>query len=207
MRSRALDPSQLATAQRLQRQVLLLREIAERIGVSFEAVCLGLYGDNIGAPDAAPLTESTAARTDVPGKTTVRDALAQIGDVPVKAAEPPASPEVAFASTGDSIRTRVPAADSPAGTQAPPVDATAQAYSAIDAERLALAAEFHPAQRFKLVSPDGQTLHDNQRVLTRLSRFFWRGDGAALAKLRRAQPQWSALRPVPVDGQVHHAQN
>lgn len=65
---------------------------------------------------------STAARKDVPGKTTVRDALAQIGEDPVKAAQPPVSEEAAFASTGDSIRTRVPEDNIPAGTQAPPVD-------------------------------------------------------------------------------------
>lgn len=68
-------------------------------------------------------TSSTAARKDVPGKTTVRDALAQIGEDPVKAAQPPVSEEAAFASTGDSIRTRVPEDNIPAGTQAPPVEA------------------------------------------------------------------------------------
>jgi hypothetical protein len=66
---------------------------------------------------------STAARKDVPGKTTVRDALAQIGDDPVKAAQPPVSEGAAFASTGDSIRKRVPEVNDPAGTQAPPVEA------------------------------------------------------------------------------------
>lgn len=72
-------------------------------------------------PEAAD--PSTAARKDEPGKATVRDALAQIGDDPVKAAQPPVSEGTAFASTGDSILTRVPEVSSPAGTQAPPVDA------------------------------------------------------------------------------------
>ena len=56
----------------------------------------------------------------------------------------------------------------------------------------------HPAQRFILRSIDGQTLHENERVLTRLSSFFWRGTADQVAKLRRGNPQWLALTPMEV---------
>lgn len=112
----SLSSQQKRRAQVLQQHGMTLREIAANIGAAYEDVTLWLYG---GVAD----WESTAARKDVPGKTTVRDALAQIGDDPVTAAQPPASEEAAFASTGDSIRKRVPEASSPAGIQAPPVDA------------------------------------------------------------------------------------
>lgn len=56
--------------------------------------------------------KSTAARMDVPGKTTVRDALAHIAS----------GGETNLGATGDSIRKRVPEVNSPAGTQTPPVD-------------------------------------------------------------------------------------
>lgn len=63
--------------------------------------------------DQAPVARRTgkpAPARQPSGKTTVRNALAQIGDDPVKAAKPPAPKAAAFASTGDSIRKRVPKA-------------------------------------------------------------------------------------------------
>ena len=63
----------------------------------------------VGPPKNGPATKSTAALTEGPGKTTVRsNATAQSASDGI---------------TGDSARKRVPGRKSPAGTQAPPVDA------------------------------------------------------------------------------------
>ena len=95
-----------------------------------------------------PAKKSTAARKDVPGKATVRnDALAQIGTMPpVKAAQPPVSQEAAFASTGDSVRKRVPDPKTAAGTQAPPVDTRRKAEAA--------AAQLAPKRGRPKIHPD-----------------------------------------------------
>lgn len=132
----ALTRSQLNTAQRLLDRGLTLREIAGRIEVSFDAVCLGLFGGNPSAP-------------------LVSRGVAAVG--------------------GGGVN--------------PPVASAAVTPMPDDAE---------PGQRFRLVSEHGESLHENERVLTRMPKFFWRGDAGDVAMLKARRPQWARLRAVAV---------
>lgn len=165
-----LTPSQLVTGRRLLGQAVTLREIAARLGVSFEAVCLGLYGDNQ-STGASQRRAQTATGVGTGG-----DHLgpASRSSAPAKTEAPADQSQV----SGDGR------SQHNSGVRVAPVDTTPAPSEA--------------GQRFKLVSPHGETLHENQRVLTRLPKFFWRGDTAALDALRRRQPQWAHLKAVAV---------
>lgn len=51
---------------------------------------------------------------------------------------------------------------------------------------------------YRLVEFDGQSLHQNRRVLTRRPEFFWLGTADAVRRLKRSMPQWQDLEPVEV---------
>lgn len=182
MQRRALDPRQLALAQRLQRQGFLLREIARRIGLSFDAVCLGLYGDNQPSKGNDDGTDD-AREPDGGDGAEPRDADDDDGfGAAVEARAQPSEAE----SVGLSVREAggTPPAQEPVGASEPPGEPPAPVAS--------------PSQRFRLVSAHGESLHENGRVLTRLPKFFWRGDAEAVAALKARRPQWSQLRAVGV---------
>jgi len=270
----ALNPQELLYAQRLQRRGLLLREIAAELDVSFQAVCLGLYGGNestaarkdvqraevSGVVEGAEVaTAGSVAGTQVPPVDTIIErevpvtvaaagaspallsrAAAQAANAnkededvalpPAHAPEQPGSDQCSVStpdeSGADSSQIHQPeaallpqtgvvealvahseplvydpadamtsgaATRKDAGTAAPD-----DPDAAIEAERLELSRSYHPAQRFRLVSDDGQTLHQSLHVLTRLPSFFWRGTGEQLAAVRRRRPQWAHLKPVAV---------
>lgn len=152
-----LTPAQLRAAQRLLDRGLTLREIGERIGASFEAVCLGLFGGNPSAP-------------------LVGRGVAAVGGGGV-------NPPVASAAV----------------TPMPPFPAVAEGSRATRAAEVGDGGEATaPGQRFRLVSEHGESLHENERVLTRMPKFFWRGEAGDVALLKARRPHWARLRAVEV---------
>ena len=227
----ALNPQELLYAQRLQRRGLLLREIAAELDVSFQAVCLALYGGNEATRQSeeavdATLTVGIFGRRD--GENGPADAarpVAENADEAGACVQPSVAEgedrghaitvreESAASPAAESDRPAEPSREqaapaailSPSGVSASVGDAPVrsadlaeQPDSAIEAERLDLSRRFHPAQRFRLVSDDGQALHQSLHVLTRLPSFYWRGTAEQLAAVRRRRPQWAHLKPVAV---------
>jgi len=166
-----LSRAQLAAAQRLLQRGLTLREIADRIDATFEAVCLGLFGGS----------QSTGASQE---RAQTATGLGAGGDNLA-----PRSRPTATAKTG------VPTYQSQASGGGQSQDNSGVRVVPVDT---AAALPMPPGQRFRLVSEHGESLHENERVLTRLSKFFWRGDAAAVAELKARRPQWSRLAAVAV---------
>lgn len=232
----ALNAQELLYAQKLQRRGLLLREIAAQLDVSFQAVCLALYGDNTiggrgkaGREDSpAPLTQQGFATPDSPGDGAGRPQSATLQSetsarvVPPRVDTPPVDTHP-VANVGEDANGATAAASAdPASREADDADRQQLAASGFAGAGVAasqpthrdaadepvrevaapsepdVAIETRPGQRFRLVSVHGESLHENERVLTRLPKFFWRGDASEVAALRRRRPQWSELRAVAV---------
>jgi len=89
-------------------------------------------------------------------------------------------------------------------------DATAETMAATAGETAAAGGvEVRPAPpaapaattaRFTLHSADGQVLHQHERGLTRMPKFFWRGTAAEVAALKRRKPQWRDLKEKAIIG-------
>jgi len=224
----ALTHLELLSAQRLQRRGLLLRKIAAELGVSFGAVCLALYGDNQSSNAVKPAGEASDDEADVLGRAGSSDNgagflvptdhlvahwLADAAAADSEAGAVAFLEESAQATSSQQDCSPEPPSELEAPRQwQPPVGSPApvgvtstssptlieQGDPAVEAERHELLLRFHPAQRFRLVSEDGQTLHQSLHVLTRLPNFFWRGTAEQLSAVRRRKPEWAHLKPVAV---------
>lgn len=130
--------------------------------------------------DGAEDQETDAAQT-AQGRT--------IGDAAPGAAEAPAAADAAGIRATDDELSGVAAVE-PDAADALSGDRAAPALADTETE-----GEVH------LRSWDGQRLHVNGRVLTRIQRFYWRGSREAAEALRRKVPAaWGALSMVPAGG-------
>jgi hypothetical protein len=190
----ALTPDQLSEARALRRGGALLREIAAALGVAFEAVCLGLYGDN-SWPGQTDIPEASGTAREAPGSPAPEPAATPVREASTAArmdghdrkmgAEGAAAPEVEATAPPETLGHASP---TPAGTQAPPVDISV----ARDERR--------SGGLFKLRNGYGEYLHERGRGMTRLSQFMWRGTADEVRVLQKRHSHLAELEPVPVLG-------
>lgn len=219
-----LSPMQLGKATRLQKRGLLLREIAAELDVTFEDVCLALYGANDwrkadGGVDGAgagrnvgdaqdldserlPAVDAGDAVADAVGGTEAREAAP-----PARAPEPeeaPAAPAAPCPTAEQVVTAELEGGAADAAqvvVAAAPVAAAPELAARPRAAAAALAATGQDSERwYRLVDFDGRSLHGNRRVMTRDKQHFWQGTAEAVAKLKRALPQWQDLQLVEIGG-------
>lgn len=173
-----LTRAQLRDAQRLLDAGATLNDIAARLGIGFAEACLGLFGGN----------QSTGASQE---RAQTATGLGAEGDYLDPSSRPTATAKTGVPSDQSQTSGGGQSQDD-SGVRVVPVD-TDPALAML------------PSQRFRLVSAHGESLHENERVLTRLPKFFWRGDAEAVAALKVRRPQWSQLRAVAVLGEMTDA--
>lgn len=179
--SEALTRSQLRTAQGMLRQGNTLHSIADWLGVSYEAVCLGLFGGNV---PQSPDTDRRLSTADAGRQSAV----------PLRAERERPGEDVTAGETAPRLHSHDAESDPPGVVRASPSPAAAfECDEPTDAS-------LKPGKRYRLVSEHGESLHKNERVLTRLPKFFWRGDADAVAALQARRPQWAHLEAREVLG-------
>lgn len=215
-----LTPGQIGIAQRLQRNGLLLREIAAKMGVPYETICLALYGDNAEWP--AILDETPEPQTGVPAaQTAMPDGASSIaphcGSSPAEsesvAISAPIPPETASEMVGGFP---VPAAPySREGTGGPDQadtkinmnadvqgvtggeSAATSSLGEEDAGKPAGASAPAAPGLYRLRNELGEYLHEHERGMTRLPKFFWRGTEAQVVSLFKRRPHFKDLDLEP----------
>lgn len=203
-------------ASRLQQSGLLLREIAKRLGCSFEHVCLYLYGGiddwepRIGAADTTPHTEGNddARHSDSGaahgGPVGAGDGSAGGGNpqdrpaggerAAAQGAEPDARPIGAAAPAGHSAQRQeaVPPVDPP--RSAPPSQVAQPAASpAAAAARPAVAGDI------RLTNGAGDYLDRSGVGMTRLLGKAWRGTQQQAREIKKRRPQYRELEEEVVE--------
>lgn len=209
-----MTPAQCRQALALQRQGLTLREIAAEIGASRDEVTLYLFGGiadwqpRIGTPAVAEGEARSGADPDAIETNTTApkplpaDAVEDQRPAEAKTVEQaPSEPEGAAGVQDRCESTPAPIPPETVQTGVETSDATAsQAGGGAVASPADLPERFEPpAPRafYILRSADGQYLHQNERTLTRLPRFYWEGTAADYERLFRRRPEWVELDPIP----------
>jgi hypothetical protein len=221
-----LVPEQCRRANKLQREGLLLKEIAEVIGASFEDVALYLYGgiadweplgrampldDNQenddehetgpdggdGAGDGAFLRHAAA-----PGRAARRERPAPLLQQQNTAARQDVEPALAPPAPEPDRASQPPA--EPARIEAPdahpaPVAPPAPAAPPPPQKPVAAAKPIGP-HTYYLTDEAGQWLHESTEALTKNKRFAWKGSTQNIAAIIRRSPKWKVLVPERVPG-------
>lgn len=208
-----LTAGQLQKAARLQRAGATLREIAGEMGVSFEAVCLGLYGDNAGwgpqveADDGG--TDDVEADCGGAGGAAA-GAIAAGDERAARAADAPAEPLPSGAGLAgrDAVAERAPEAAAPGPADQPAAAPAEEGGAADEAERVAVdpslvapRGALSPSGRgaFRLADELGQWLDRTGQKMTRDPARAWRGVTAQVEVIQKRHPHLRQLQLDPVE--------
>lgn len=209
-----LSPSQIRRAELQRRQGRGLGQIARSLDVPFELVCLALFGGNAAwqppgstqshapdapaiagevAPNADPASHSPDSADDLPAASGTDRELSVAG------------PEDALGrQSADTLRAERerPGEGVTAGETAPeraacdPADP--QWSGAAEGDKAGTPAPVPASARFRLHNGLGEYLHEHERGLTRVSKFFWRGTEADVVALWKRRPHFRALDMEPI---------
>lgn len=194
-----LTPPQMRRAELQLKLGRTLGEISRSLGVPFELVCLALFGGGAGWVPPAATDTSLGAERGLSGDQPWASLDAADGE--------PNSLEGAEVSQRGSLHADAP--DAPAIAEGDGPAASSASQSAVDADleeqelvEIQTATETPAAPgrtaRYRLHNGLGEYLHEHERGLTRVSKFFWRGTEAEVVALWKRRPHFRDLDMEPI---------
>lgn len=212
-----LSPSRIRRAELQLRQGRGLGQIARSLDVPFGLVCLALFGGG------AAWTPPGSTQSHAPDEPAIAGEVAPNADPASHSPETADQSTAArtdvrqvIGSEEDGAAFDAGAMTSQAGTQAPPVDTQSAADADMhrsgrlsgpadplrsgtaEGDEAGTPAPVPASARFRLHNGLGEYLHEHERGLTRVSKFFWRGTEADVVALWKRRPHFRDLDMEPI---------